>query len=712
MRLSLCYLNIKSCVRIKRILYLSRFTKVFYMKRFVWLIGTLLFYIESVAQVENTDSIGKSLSLDEVVVTASNIFRVDNHLLIYPSKQQREHADNGYAVLKNLMIPGLVVNSRTNAVEAMGMQASLYINGQECDSKEIRMIRPRDIEKIEYHDIPTGKYAKDKIAINFILKQYRYGGYFQIDGLQTIGYNHGDYNIAGSISKGYTIYSLFAGVDYEKINEGSNIWGIEQYYFPENNIYRETTSRKNDNGHNGYAQFRIQNQHGNRYFVGKLSLVSNSTPKANTVGTLQENEILSSFETNVEQNSISPKLDLNGNIPLSKTENFSFGLHGKYFYNTYKRCYIELPFESKNKEMEKAADFQLSAIYDWHNNTSSFSAELYHYHNIWDAQYAGSYSLWQHLWQCESLGFVTYNYSFTKKISLQSRIGLSWLQYRLHGNEKFSQLSPRVNLNIQYRLATGMLLYSFNYVNSNHGMNVINSASIDINPYMKETGNPFLKKSHDINSYIYYSSKFKKIGFSVMGQYKFNHNPVLNDFYIDDSKLIKTYTNEGDIHYISIITALTYPFNNNIVFSGDIRYNHTLIDSKQHIHNNDLTGNLSMNMYIGKFSMSPYVNFNKRVLNQTSLAIKKIPVNYGVNYSYNKGNLFAEIQIESPFSKRKEHNVFNMPLYAFEFYSVNARESQYCNIKVTYSFDFGRKTNKIKKNIDNNINSSLLRAAL
>ena len=132
------------------------------MKRSIFFIF-IVFSVEIIAQ-EVSDSIRKTIFLDEVVVTASNITRMDDHLLIYPNKQQKGHSNNGYGVLKNLMIPGLSVNTQSHNVEMMGMQASLYINGQECDSKEIQMIRPRDIEKIEFYDAPSGKYAKDKIA--------------------------------------------------------------------------------------------------------------------------------------------------------------------------------------------------------------------------------------------------------------------------------------------------------------------------------------------------------------------------------------------------------------------------------------------------------------------------------------------------------------------------------------------------------------------
>ena len=89
------------------------------MKRYIAII-VLLISIDSFAQTEVTDSIGKYLSLDEVVISASNITRVNDHLIIYPNDQQRKHTNNGYGVLKNLMIPGLIIN-QSGYVEAMGM---------------------------------------------------------------------------------------------------------------------------------------------------------------------------------------------------------------------------------------------------------------------------------------------------------------------------------------------------------------------------------------------------------------------------------------------------------------------------------------------------------------------------------------------------------------------------------------------------------------
>ena len=133
------------------------------MRYIVFSFGLLIIALPTFAQSVGTDSISSTKTLDEVMVTASNINRVGNHLVIFPNSQQRKHAVNGFGVLENLHIPGLIIDMKSNNVDIMGLQATLYLNGQECDIKEIQMLRPRDIEKIEYHDAPSGKYAKDKL---------------------------------------------------------------------------------------------------------------------------------------------------------------------------------------------------------------------------------------------------------------------------------------------------------------------------------------------------------------------------------------------------------------------------------------------------------------------------------------------------------------------------------------------------------------------
>lgn len=187
------------------------------VKRFILLLGLLSVGIFTKAQTP-PDSIACEQSLQEVVVLAPNMERMDNYILVLPDANQRRHSGNAYELLRNCFIPGVMVDMQTGNVEAMGAKSTLYLNGQPCDGHDLMMLRPRDIEKIEYHDIPAGKYSNDRTAINFVVKQYRYGGYVLAKAQQTIGFERGIYDLATTINHGRNTYSVFAGLDYTKVS--------------------------------------------------------------------------------------------------------------------------------------------------------------------------------------------------------------------------------------------------------------------------------------------------------------------------------------------------------------------------------------------------------------------------------------------------------------------------------------------------------------
>ena len=153
----------------------------------------------------------ENVVLGEVVVKGSSFIRKDDHVLVIPDKQQVKHASTGYDLLYNLMIPDIEVNRKKGEVSNGLGTVTLYINGEKADYRDVQSLRPRDIEKVEYFDVPTGRYSSDIAAINYITKQYRSGGYVSLDGQQTIGYLNGDYNVSAKVSHGNTSYTLWGG---------------------------------------------------------------------------------------------------------------------------------------------------------------------------------------------------------------------------------------------------------------------------------------------------------------------------------------------------------------------------------------------------------------------------------------------------------------------------------------------------------------------
>lgn len=129
-----------------------------------------------------------SVLLGEVEVKGSSFIRQKDRVLIIPDKQQVKHAFTGYDLLSNLMIPGIDVDRKKGVVATMGGAVTLYIDGRKVDYREVQSLRPRDIEKVEYFDVPTGKYAGDVASINCITRKWKSGGYVSLDANQTIGY--------------------------------------------------------------------------------------------------------------------------------------------------------------------------------------------------------------------------------------------------------------------------------------------------------------------------------------------------------------------------------------------------------------------------------------------------------------------------------------------------------------------------------------------
>src|SRR3712207_5288570 len=138
--------------------------------------------------------------LNEIVVRGNSVVKKDNHILIIPDKLQKEHSYTGFDMVYNMMIPGVKVDRRTGKIKTMSGDVSMYINGVKAESKDIENLRGHDILKIEYYDIPTGRYAGEPAVINYIIKNHDTGGYVSLSGEQNIGYNSGKYDIAGKTS--------------------------------------------------------------------------------------------------------------------------------------------------------------------------------------------------------------------------------------------------------------------------------------------------------------------------------------------------------------------------------------------------------------------------------------------------------------------------------------------------------------------------------
>lgn len=655
-----------------------------------------------------------NILLDEVVVKASSFVRQKDRVLIIPTEQQVKHASTGYDLLYNLMIPGMSVNTQKGSVNTLLGEATLYINGQKADYKEIRALRPKDIEKIEYFEMPTGKYAGDKASVNYILKKKNTGGYVALDGMQTIGYLGGDYNANLKVMHKNTSYTLFAGHSMEH-NGGIRTDKKEAFYFPKQEISRTTHVDDAElNKNKQYAQLNINNSNDKRTLAGKISFVHQSMPDNYSKSVIEYdstpvNDINAKTETT--QTALMPSLNLYGSFKLGQTQFLNVDLTATYTNNEYIRKYTERNYFSHAKVDESLYNIAFSTDYNIqlkHNN--SFGLNFSHLHSISSATYKEDFNEWSHLWTTETLLMGQYNQSIGK-IYMGLQFGGDLLQYCLHGNEAKRYLSPHANILLNYQInSENSILYGLNTGNSNPPMEWINNVNQELDSLSVKRGNPHLEKTNYYNSYLVYNHQTGKINLQVAGLYFGAINSVFSDYYIENDKLVNTFRTGGNFHQLKGSLAVTYKIipSLHIKLLGFYRYNEITGKVKQ--HRNEWGGSMDINYYWKDFAFNIHGKSTGKTLDNYPAFIDT-PANYGAFVRWNHKNWMAEAGTDNTFSKHNRTKMYmDMGVYRFHNSSYSETYQKTGYIKVAYTFDFGKNTSKEQRNINTTINSAILKA--
>ena len=658
----------------------------------------------------------ENVVLGEVVVKGSSFIRKDDHVLVIPDKQQVKHASTGYDLLYNLMIPSIEVNKRTGTVSTFGGEVSLYINGEKADYRDVQSLRPRDIENVEYYDVPTGKYANDVAAINYIVKKRQSGGYIFADGKQTIGYMAGDYNIGGKVDHGNTSYSFWGGHTMQKY-KGSIVDKNETILFPDYTVYRNReTTAGNYRNNQQYMQFKVSNVNKKRNLSAQIALVRNETPSDENYGLLDYSGHYTystrSTDSKQEQN-LSPSLRLFGDFNIGKNQTLEFTAKGSYTQNDYTRQYTENENNSLSDVKEDLYSFNFSANYNiklQHQN--SFGIDIRHYHNITSSTYAGDYSSWQHLWTGESMFMLNYSQRFGKHFTMILRPGLSWMNYKLHTEDvrRYCSLKTSSRFSYQFNKKQQLALTADAGVNQ-PDISYMNNVDQTVDFLQIKRGNPFLDDMQVYNISLLYNGVFGKLnvvggtGYSI---YTHNVSPI---YYLEGDKLIGSYRSDGNIYGLGIILNISYHVTDNLRTKLAFKYLNVQTRKNYNINLDSYSAILDINYFLKDFSINLFGKIPTEKIETSTLIVSKSPATYGASVSWSHKGWYIEAGTENPFtrhSRYREHADYGVYLYNQVQTSRIYQRTGY--VKLAYTFDFGRKTSRDKNDVDRSINSAIMKA--
>ena len=686
------------------------------MKALLVIIMNLCLHVTYAQKPDTTKTFIQGKELGEVVVKSSYLTREGDHILAIPTKEQRKHAVTGYDLLSNLMIPGVSVERSTGSVTTPNGAATLYIDGREVDFREVQSLRPKDVSRVEYFDVPNGKYAKDAYAINIIMKPLNNGGYTQLDASQNVGYLYGDYNLISKFVTGTKSLNLWAGYSLE--NPKSSMDENETFIFPDYQLNRLQHYNNADNRQTEeYVQASISNR-GRKYIwmlrggmawnASKNGVNYGMTEYWKTAAAIKNGSIL---DINTRNKSYRPSVYFYGLHTFSNTKSLDYVFDGYYSRNDYDRLYNDdnVSFRSLVKEdyyyIKANANYSMAFS---HRNRLAFS--LYEFMRISDSEYVGTSAYNQNLHSSETILFADYSQRLGS-FFFDINPGLSFLTYRLEGMKSINHLTPRLQARATYRIdKVQQLQFMFALGNTYPRINTINNVEQQIDPIIILKGNSNMDNSILLNPRLSHTLNLNKFALQTGVSYFYQNHSIISDYYIRDGHLISTFRDDCIYHRPSADISMTYKPSGtlNMKLSGQW-VEHLVRGGAEHRNLPAFSGTAMINYYVRDFSFGASIASPSRDLIDSQIN-RKTFWGYQLSAMWNHGNWAIEANANNLFMmKNNIVDELSASYYSFKQIDQSRSYNQYANLKIVYSFDYGKKTSKSPDYKHQNSESAILK---
>lgn len=686
------------------------------MKALPIAIMSMFLNVSYAQETDTTKTFVQGKELDEVVVKTSYLTRKDNHILAIPTKEQRNHAVTGYDLLSNLMVPGVSVDRLKGSVTTPNGAATLYIDGREVDFREVQSLRPKDVSRVEYFDVPTGKYAKDAYAINIIMKPLNNGGYTQLDASQNVGYLYGDYNLISKFVTGTKSLNLWAG--YSLGNPKSSMNEDESFIFHDYQLNRlQCYNNAGNRQAKEYVQASISNR-GRKYIWmlrggiawndSRNDVNNGMTEYWETPAAIKNGSIL---DINTRNKSYRPSVYFYGLHTFSNTKSLDYVFDGYYSRNDYDRLYNDDNASFRSLVKEDYYYIKANANYSMafsHRNRLAFS--LYEFMRISDSEYIGTSAYNQNLRSSETILFADYSQRLGR-FFFDINPGLSFLTYRLKGMRSINHLTPRLQARATYKIdKVQQLQFMFALGNTYPRINTINNVEQQIDPIIILKGNPNMDNSILLNPRLSHTLNLNKFALQTGVSYFYQNHSIISDYYIQDGHLISTFRDDCIYHRPSADMSITYKPSGtlNMKLSGQW-VEHLVRGGAEHRNLSAFSGTAMINYYVRDFSFGASVATPSRDLIDSQIN-RKTFWRYQLSAMWNHGNLAIEANANNLFiMKNKIVDELSASYYSFKQIDQSRSYNQYANLKIVYSFDYGKKTSKSPDYKHQNSESAILK---
>lgn len=384
---------------------------------------------------------------------------------------------------------------------------------------------------------------------------------------------------------------------------------------------------------------------------------------------------------------------------------------GYYSRNDYDRLYNDdnVSFRSLVKEdyyyIKANANYSMAFS---HRNRLAFS--LYEFMRISNSEYIGTSAYNQNLHSSETILFADYSQRLGS-FFFDINPGLSFLTYRLEGMKSINHLTPRLQARATYRIdKVQQLQFMFALGNTYPRINTINNVEQQIDPIIILKGNSNMDNSILLNPRLSHTLNLNKFALQTGVSYFYQNHSIISDYYIRDGHLISTFRDDCIYHRPSADISMTYKPSGtlNMKLSGQW-VEHLVRGGAEHRNLPAFSGTAMINYYVRDFSFGASIASPSRDLIDSQIN-RKTFWGYQLSAMWNHGNWAIEANANNLFMmKNNIVDELSASYYSFKQIDQSRSYNQYANLKIVYSFDYGKKTSKSPDYKHQNSDSAILK---
>ena len=652
-------------------------------------------------------------TLPEIIVKAKEQIETADKVILMPAPILRKHAANALDLTGLMGIAGLVVSPQEKSVTThTGAEVVLCINGVVVRAEDVAMLQAQDVVKMEYLRAPSGKWAGKAAVLNYIVRNS--GGNVYLSADEGFIYQRGEYVAAVDYTRGKTKLRLAAMSKWDRnhsyVEESglytfTNGYQLTRYYSPDHTLARH---------HGEDVRFELNNKGDAHRFNLTLGLDASTMPTHDmTTAVIYLNDT-TSMHRHANSKALSPNIFLEYTKWLPSNQIIHFVASGSYGHNTYHSLYDETGQYTVTSHV-KEDNFALAGqgrYFKTFTNQLMFMLMAGHALTNYKDHYSGTSTGYQHLVTNVTTAMLQLSRS-AGSLSWYATAGVSNSAVSL-GGKHYNYCSPIAYYGGTYAPRQDLSL-SLNGVLTHTLFDPSNknSMTLPVSFFEATQGNPDIEPLRVLSNTLSLSKQWGNHSLAVSYMSYIYFNNIVHQYYADPSVIYDKKLNDGNF-YGNMLSA-SWSFS---ALSDRLRVSLTGIGEYNAVRGDvyDLSrtivrGRANVTWLQGDFKFSANFKTPSTQLDIREPFLVHDPMMLDFLAGWNHSGWSVELRLNNPFNRYyKSHEWMDYGCYDMDRWRMNETAGRSVNLKVTYTFKFGKKTDHSDVQFNPVINSAIMKS--